>query len=52
VRREGVYREVSTEEFVAINPEVDKERQAPLLQEKGEQKGAELESGMPARRLL
>jgi hypothetical protein len=43
---------VGEEEFVAINPEVDGERRAPPLQEEGEHKSAELESGMPARRLL
>jgi hypothetical protein len=43
---------VGEEEFVAINPEVDGERMAPPLQEdEGKHKSAELESGMPARRL-
>ena len=51
MRGEDVDREVSKEEFVAINPEVDEERRAPLLQEEEEQKSAELESGMPAQRL-
>jgi len=40
---------VSKEEFVAINPEVDRERRAFLLQEEeGEHKSAKLELGMLA----
>jgi hypothetical protein len=35
IYRKDIDREVSKEEFVVINPEVDKEGQALLLQEEG-----------------
>jgi hypothetical protein len=51
VHGEDVDREVDEEEIVAINPEVDEWAPPQLEGEEGEQKSAEFESGMPARRL-